>query len=147
MLRAALSCPTVRFENPQEEKFVRRCVKLGDNYSSVRNIIAHDMPLYLKGLDHEFKDQYVYMDGKYDRFLGGENAMPVAQLACFHQNLSHLYILMAKVLFCKCDAGTIELYTKYLEKLPADPRLKMLGAADAKFVGNLGEDGLEIRYS
>jgi hypothetical protein len=147
MLKAAVSCPTVQFSDPTEGEFVKKCIERAGQYASVRNIIAHDSIVFFAFDGHEHSGKHVIIDGKYDRFLGGEDALTVEQLSRFHQNVSHLFLLLQ--LFLQRQPATNSQRGKQLlsllHKLPKAPRVSTLGAADAALLLSLVPDPFQIR--
>lgn len=134
MLKAAIGCPTTNFSSPIEGDFVRKAIRVAESYCEVRNRIAHDQIVCYGIPGHPQSGQHVLVDGKYDRYLGDENPMTLAQLDTFHSNVSNLFLLLQLFVQREQNEGSVELaeqYLQMLQKLPNPPLDQKLNHSDA----------------
>lgn len=132
MLKEAINCPTIQFSK-DDEHLLKEAIKIARQYSSVRNVIAHDIIAYFGFDGHEFSRQWVLVDGKYDRYLGGENVVTLEQLDNFHFNVSQYFLILTSFLGRTAtnyeEVG--EQCLSLLRKLPKKPLESKLSQIDA----------------
>lgn len=144
MLQSVLACPTVRFAIPEERDYISLALKRATGYVFVRNAIAHDLVFFFGFDGHEHSYKHVIVEGKYDRYLGGENALTIEHILKFHKNISHLVMLNTLFLQGKGDQELLAQYHAMLARLPKTPCDSTMSPSDEALLLSLLPENLQM---